>query len=370
MKFPFKYMLGIAAASIVLATAGELSAPHRNGPKEADAPTLPPAIALIHWDSGWYGDISEHGYWYKPGEQSPVAFFPVYPLVIRGLTGLVLNRWYAGEMVSLFSGMLALYLFFLWVKKLAPAHAHWALWTLALYPFANYLYGVVYSDSLFLLLVVAAFLSLEHRRYFLCTLLGIAATACRPVAPAVVVGLLVRSLELRKKEGGRLRLIDFLPALSGVGLAAYMAYLQINFDDALAFIHVQSAPGWAQPPGWRSWLKVVWFQTLFPRCSFATAFRLGGHALCTFLALGLSWPTAKKVGWGYGVYCALVVGIPAISSKDFQGLGRYVMAAFPLFLTASLLLAENRPVHKKLLLVSTAILAICAVSFGAGSYIA
>ena len=30
--------------------------------------------------------------------------------------------------------------------------------------------------------------------------------------------------------------------------------------------------------------------------------------------------------------------IPAVSSKDFQGLGRYVIAAFPLFLTLALLL--------------------------------
>ena len=35
------------------------------------------------WDSGWYLDIAEHGYSFVPGKQSNVAFFPLYPDLIR-----------------------------------------------------------------------------------------------------------------------------------------------------------------------------------------------------------------------------------------------------------------------------------------------
>ena len=38
---------------------------------------------------------------------------------------------------------------------------------LALYPFALYLYGALYSDSLFLLLVLAAFIALEEGKILL-----------------------------------------------------------------------------------------------------------------------------------------------------------------------------------------------------------
>src|SRR5688572_33391170 len=35
--------------------------------------------AWAHWDSSWYASIADEGYWYVPGRQSPVAFFPAYP---------------------------------------------------------------------------------------------------------------------------------------------------------------------------------------------------------------------------------------------------------------------------------------------------
>ncbi|MBX5484019.1 MAG: hypothetical protein IRZ16_19515 [Myxococcaceae bacterium] len=45
-------------------------------PAHDDFPHVPLVQALVRWDSGWYASIAEGGYWYKPGHQSPVAFFP------------------------------------------------------------------------------------------------------------------------------------------------------------------------------------------------------------------------------------------------------------------------------------------------------
>src|SRR5207248_2657287 len=130
---------------------------------------------------------------------------------------------------------------------------------LLLYPLSFYLYGAMYSDALFLALVLGAFLALEEQQLVLATLLGICATGTRPVAPAVVVGLLARQIEIRKARGEPLRALDFLPALSAAGMAAYALFLHERFGDALAFVHVQSAPGWDQSPGLRTWLKLAWF---------------------------------------------------------------------------------------------------------------
>jgi hypothetical protein len=193
---------------------------------------------------------------------------------------------------------------------------------------------------------------------------------CRPVAPAVVLGLLARSLEKRRKAGGGLRVMDLVPALAGVGLLAWMTYLYVRFDDPLAFMHVQGVKGWDQPPGWESWLKVYWFKTMFPAVAPWIGLRLGGHALVTVTALVLVVPTFKRLGWGYGVYVLLVVGIPAVSSKDFQGLGRYVIAAYPLFLTVSSLLAGKPRVRAAVLAVFAGFFVLCAVAFGAGGYVA
>lgn len=35
------------------------------------------------WDAAWYFLIAERGYYYDPGRQSAVAFFPAYPAVVR-----------------------------------------------------------------------------------------------------------------------------------------------------------------------------------------------------------------------------------------------------------------------------------------------
>ena len=335
-----------------------------------DVPDVAFIEALVRWDAGWYGEIATNGYWLKPGEQSPVAFFPLYPMLIRAVTWLGINRWVAGITVSFLCAMTALYLFSRWSRALSEASWPTAFWLLALYPCAEYLYGVVYSDALFLLLAVGAFLALEKDRPSLSAVLGALACASRPVAPAVVVGLLVRSLERRRLKGERIQFLDLVPALAGLGLLAWMSYLQFRFDDALAFAHVQGAPGWEQPPGWHSWLKLEWFKTMFPQVDPLIGLRLGGHALATVLALILVIPTFKKLGWGYGVYTALVIGIPAVSSKDFQGLGRYAIAAFPLFLTTALLVQERPRIRMGLLVVFAVILGLLAIAVGAGGYVA
>lgn len=367
MQWTLTRALPIGLTSIALATLGSILYPPTNW-MPPDVPDVAFIEALVRWDAGWYGEIATNGYWFRPGEQSPVAFFPLYPLLIRAVTWLGINRWVAGILVSFLCAMGGLFLFSRWAKQVAPPVWQTAFWLLALYPFAEYLYGVVYSDALFLLMAVSAFLALEKDRHVLAAVLGALACACRPVAPAVVIGLLVRSLERRK--GQPLRVIDFVPALAGLGLVAWMTYLEVRFDDPIAFATTQAAPGWAQPPGWHSWLKVEWFKTMFPQVDPAIGVRLGGHALVTVVALVMVVPTFKKLGWGYGAFTLLVVGIPAVSSKDFQGLGRYVIAAFPLFLTTAILIGERTVVRRVVFTVFAIILGLLAIALGAGTYVA
>ena len=360
-----------AAACALSAVAGQLALrpePVAGGP--ADLPPSTLVRALARWDAGWYASIAEGGYWVRPGEQSPVAYFPAYPLAIRALTWLGLNRWVAGVGLSLACGLLALWLFGRWAARVAKDGAGTlATWLLTLYPFAFYLYGVMYSDALFLACAVAAFLALEKGHPVAAGLLGALAAVARPVAPALVLGLVVRSLELRRAQGAPVRARDFAPALAGLGLVAWMGYLQAQFGDALAFAHVHGAPGWDQAAGWRTWLKVAWFETLFPRVDPLVAVRLVGHAVTTLVALALSVLAVRRLGWGYGLYCLAAVGLPALSSKDFQGLGRYVMAAFPIFLVAASLLQRRTRLRLGWLAASAALLVALAFGFGAGGYV-
>ena len=364
---PALLVLIVALTSASLVIAGNAISPTVQ--QVDDMPDSPIIKALTHWDAGWYGEIAKNGYWYTPGAQSPVAYFPLYPTVIHGLTLIGLNRWVAGPLISLLCAILGVLLFRRWALTVKPESANTAFLALLVYPFTEYLYGVMYSDALFLLVGVAAFYAVEKDRPFLAAFFGILATACRPIAPALVIGLILRSLEKRRSEGQPITWKQFVPGLAGIGFAAWLLFLQIKFNDPLAFAHVQSAPGWDQSPGWHAWLKIEWFKTMFPRVAPLVGIRLATHAFVTIAALVLSVMSFRILGVGYGTYCLICIGIPAFSTKDFQGLGRYAIAAFPLFVTFATVL-EKRPRFRIAWLVgSTACLAWLAVALGMGAYV-
>ncbi|MFZ5470565.1 MAG: hypothetical protein ACOZIN_14105 [Myxococcota bacterium] len=335
-----------------------------------DFPSHPLARAWVHWDAGWYAQIAATGYWYTPGEQSPVAFFPAYPLVVGAFQALGLNRYHGGILVSAGCGLAALLLFFRWAERLSPSRsALTATALLSLYPFSFFLYGAMYSDALFLLAVVGAFWALEKEQLGWAILLGAIATAARPIAPAVVLGLTVRHFELRKARGAALGLALLLPLLAATGLVAYMTYLGLRFDDPLAFVHTQSAPGWAQGVGWKTWLKLSLFEELIEVHRPGTFLKLA-HGLIALGGLALVVPTWRQLGKGYALYSLAAIGIPTLSSKDFMGLGRYTIAAFPLFLTLALLSENRRPLLRWWLFASALGLLLLTAAFAADKYVA
>jgi hypothetical protein len=77
----------------------------------------------------------------------------------------------------------------------------------------------------------------------------------------------------------------------------------------------------------------------------------------------------KRLGWGYGAYVAAMVGMPFLSSKDFMGMGRYLLASFPLFLTLALLLRERPRLRWGVLTTSAVLLVSLAAAYGAGAYV-
>src|SRR5207302_8084802 len=103
---------------------------------------------------------------------------------------------------------------------------------------------------------------------------------------------------------------------------------------------LQAERGWHQGPGWRTWLKLAWFNRML-RSPYVNPphVHLVGHLLITVVALALSVVVFRRFGIGYGVYAAGVVGVSALSTRDFVGVGRYVLAAFPCFAVAGELLS-------------------------------
>jgi hypothetical protein len=361
VRAPVVAVAGFAALVVLLTFV--VGALQRGAPRSLPWLTGPAWLdGWIQYDSGWYYTIATEGYAYTPGRQSSIAFFPTYPLLVRGVALLLGDTQLAGMLLTVVAGAAAVALFALWAGgRLSRRGTFTAVLLLLFYPYSFFLYGTMYADAVFLLTVVGAFVLLERGHPWLAGLVGILATAGRPVGIAVLVGLVVRSLEIRAVEAsdasapgqhrpsfralldGRrhLRLTDAGVLLSGLGLAGWCIYLWLTYGDPFAFVAVESAPGWEQGSGWRTWLKVSLFgQILHGHPETAIACLVQGlMCLAAVLLLRRVW---RRFGWGYLAYALLVVGIPILGSKDFMGCGRYVLAAFPVFAAGADLLVTSR----------------------------
>ena len=287
------------------------------------------------------------------------------------------------------------------------------------FPYAWYLYGAVYADALFLVSVLAAFVLFERDRPVLAGLAAAVATAARPVGMGVVLGLIALTLERRgalevpfldrvRAQGWRgawaeargedrstvrsvlavrvdlrrLRPRDGGVLLSLAGLAAWMRYLATTFGDPLLFIHVEAVPGWDQGQGPRTWLKVSWLGNVRRLPTYLAdtdahwdklIYTLGTtfQALLVIGALCLVPMVVRRLGWGYAAYVLGVVAIPMLGTKDWQGTGRYLLAAFPVFVVVAGWLAD-RPAHLRrgLLTASALLLVFLTSAFARGFYLA
>ncbi len=130
------------------------------------ADAVPILTSLTSWDGAYYIGIARDGYHAAPvaGEYRDIAFAPLYPLVVRILSA----PWpaFTGLVAVLVSNVTFLaglgLLARLGTPYLGRRRAALAAGLLAIYPFAS-AFGMAYSEGLFLLFMVAAFLAAERR---------------------------------------------------------------------------------------------------------------------------------------------------------------------------------------------------------------
>jgi hypothetical protein len=344
IRFPVLAFVALVAFVFVDARlAIELGA-FRLPPQAFHVPSL--LDTYVRYDSGWYHSIATKGYFYNgPDQQSSVAFFPAYPLAMRVGALVVRDEVVSGVLVSLACGTAIAVLFHRWARPfIGERSARFGLVLLLVYPFAFYLGGVVYSDGLFLAAVLVSFLFLEKDRPVLAGLAAALATAARPVGVAVCLALVLRLLEQRgvlsprrapwRLEWSALRRLQWRDAgvlLSPLGLVAFMGLLWVRFDDPLVWTKVGGASGW-----WRGFdlevvAKVHLYRLLEAFGLNLVTFWLLLQGVFSLVAFGTLPAIVRRFGWGYAAYVLGVVGIAFCTTRDFIGMGRYVLVAFPVF---------------------------------------
>jgi Gpi18-like mannosyltransferase len=227
------------------------------------APLLPAPPGGIQPDFGWgvfwdrdsehYQNIAFHGYEYSDNRKvHNVAFFPLFPLLIRGLMQIGLPFELSGVLVNNLAFLGGLIVLYMWMNEnYGNIIARWATAFLAWCPLS--LFGtVIYTEGLFLFLSIAALRAFDRQKYLELVFWGILTTATRPTALVFVPALLIAAWWERRPK------IAYIASLTtGLGLLAYIIYCWINFNDPIAFIHAQKA--WRTSFGFNSfgWWRMV-----------------------------------------------------------------------------------------------------------------
>jgi len=324
---------------------GDVFLPTEEGHWIAD-PNSPFLSLWAKWDSQWYIQIARDGYWFQPLRQSNVAFFPLYPLLVRLFAPLVGdNLVLSGFVVSNLTFLLALiFLYRLAELELADREsARRTVFYLALFPTA-FFFSAVYTESLFLLLSVATMFFARRQGWLAAALAGVLAAATRNLG--VVLWALVmwewlrcRGWSLRstfRRETWRTLLANLkthwpellVIAAIPLGLLLYVAVLKVNFDRPLAFIEVQAA--WGREnigPG----------AVLARELRALAEFQLNKGGLSRLLNLGAVLAVLamtpfiwRRLGEGYAIYVLILILVPISSSA--MSVIRYVLPLFPVFI--------------------------------------
>lgn len=275
------------------------------------------------WDAVWYLRIARDGYFYTPGQQSSVAFFPAYPSLMQ-MGGHLLGHSDQGLILS---GMLAanvmllvamVYLWKLVRLDFDEGTARRAVLYALVFPTTAF-FSAVYPMSLILAIAVASFYHARRRHWLTAGCIAVLAPLTRPDGVLLVPGLLFEYLQQRGFRWREVR-ADIVPvlALPAAALGGWMAYLHLRFGDALAFVHVQRA--WQASPIWTNladWDVLIGLMA----------------ALFSAAMLVLGW---VKLRSGYMVYASLQWMLFVSASRSIS-IPRFILVLFPVYMMLALI---------------------------------
>lgn len=282
------------------------------------------------WDSDWFLRIAQDGYSWP---SSTPAFFPLYPFLVAGVAWVLADHAVlAGAVISIVAGAAAFALLYrLTLDRLGEDVARRTVLLLAVAP-TSLFFGAVYSESLFLLLAVAAFLAAERGRFWQAGAAAGLALLTRSAGVALLPALLVFAWQAPNRR----------QAVAGVALAPslfalYPLLLVVWIGHPLAFLDAQ---------------KVVWERHLSPAGPFGgvVAALLERELLDLGVAFALillgvvAW---RRIGPAYGVYTLASVLVPLTFVSDkvpLWSMQRFAVVVFPAFMALGTVVRSRRAV--------------------------
>ncbi len=198
---------------------------------------------LANFDGLHYLLIAKNGY-----SQYEQAFFPLYPVIIRFLSPVFNNNQIIpGLIISNLCFFISLFIFKKYLEAL-KIKSFWPIIFLLTFP-TSFFFQAVYTEGLFLLLLIVCLYSLKKEQYFFAGLIAILASLTRLVGIFLTIPFLVQFFEkwsrTKPSDRAKFNLGGWLWLIMSplVGLFFYRFYLWKTTSDPLFFFTSQPAFG-------------------------------------------------------------------------------------------------------------------------------
>ena len=352
----------------------------RENADKFDEPALTHALAdpllapLARWDSVWYLRIADSGYGGNASLRSAhgpllahdsaprAAFFPLYPLLVRGV-GTAVGGSHAALLVAAYLVSLAAFIAALVLLhrltelELGRRLARPVLLLLAVFPAAVY-FGAPYSESLFLLLAVGAFYAARTGRWAWAGACAGLASGTRSAGLLLLLPLALIWWSSRPRRASDAAWLLLAP----LGIVAYAAWLGLVEGDALRFLDVQEA--WSREltvPLAGAWDGLVAAvdgvrqlasgsrSPVYFEVAAGDPFRIAAINVILFATLVFAVVACvgvlRRLPRPYGVWVAASLVLPLsfpVTPQPLMSLPRFVSVLFPIFMWLAIVCEERR----------------------------
>lgn len=317
------------------------------------------------WDAVPYLDIARLGYASSGERRFQLAYFPLYPLLVR-IGGFFFGNYILSGIIV--SGVFSVTCGFL-LKKLAALDyskeiALSSVWFLFIFP-TSYFLHLPYTESLFLTLVIGAFYFARTKKWLLAGICGQLACMTRINGLFLVFALLCEIFyEYRAARRFNRDWLWLLLIPTG-----FLLYLIINYSvtgDAFTFLVYQKEH-------WAKSLDFPWkgikgsFGTMFygkPEESLMVGFQELFFVGLGFAATVFSWLKQRK---SYAVWMTLNWFL-FVSTSFLLSVPRYTLALFPMFMIFASLSEKHYSVKVLITIWSILFLGLFTALFAAGHW--
>jgi len=278
------------------------------------------------FDGVHYLNIAENGY----TQQFTQAFFPIFPLLIKILSFGLIPKLFVGIAINNVGFFFSLIIIKKIIQRSFPKIKYQFVVILYLSFPTAFFFNAVYNEGIFLCLSLLTFYFFGRQKYVMASISGAISSGVRLIGIFMLPALLISVLFENSK---RVKLKMFYIMLIPLGLIAYMAYLQIMFNDYLYFLHAQNYFGNARSSDFILFPQVIfrYYKILtsvaIDTSTYAISF-LELLSASVFILIPILF--FRKIPKSWLFYSLSIVIIPSLTGT-FSSVPRYVLMSFPVF---------------------------------------